>query len=43
MYKCSDCGYSAEEDGSCPMCNVPMEEAENEKKAVEYIDEDEEE
>lgn len=34
MYKCPGCGYSAEEEGNCPMCNVPMEE---------YLDEDDEE
>ena len=33
MYRCPTCGYTAEEDGECPMCNVPMVEAEEDHEA----------
>jgi len=32
MYKCPECGYFSEEDGDCPMCNVPMVGAEEDEE-----------
>lgn len=31
MYKCPECGYTSEEGGMCPMCNVEMEVSEVEE------------
>lgn len=31
MYKCPECGYTAEDGGMCPMCNVEMEVCEVEE------------
>lgn len=42
MYKCPDCGYSAEENGNCPMCNVPMEESKEGGDEFEYDNKEEE-
>ncbi len=28
MFKCPECGYTAEEDGDCPKCKVQMEPVE---------------
>jgi rubrerythrin len=25
-YKCPQCGQTAEQEGNCPTCNVPLEE-----------------
>ena len=30
MYKCPQCGNTAEQAGNCPACNVPMNEVKEE-------------
>jgi len=39
MYQCSECGFVAQEEGSCPMCNIPMEEMDRNEQE-EWMEED---